>query len=168
MQRDTWVRDQERAEWGAILSSLTAVDVKMPHVFPNLDWFKLTIGMLEELRAVLPSMRNSVFITPELEQENLIAEYRVFVSGAAEKIKEIDELNDFIRSPDYTIDIKISELNKGKMSSMDKRVKVYGELYDEFHKEANRIRSIAQKALAGTSGKTKQRLKNSPIGNAEL
>jgi len=59
-ERETWVRDQERAEWGAILSSLTAVEVKMPHVFPNSDWIQLTSEILDELRAVLPVMRNAV------------------------------------------------------------------------------------------------------------
>jgi hypothetical protein len=40
--RGAWIRDQERAEWSAILSGLTAVDIKIPHVFSNLDWVKLT------------------------------------------------------------------------------------------------------------------------------
>jgi len=79
--RKAWIRDQERAEWSAILSGLTAVEAKMPHVFSNLDWPKLTAGMLQELRNVIPAMRNALFVAEELEKTGLVAG---FISGGHE------------------------------------------------------------------------------------
>lgn len=147
--RETWIRDQQRIEWSGILSSLTAVDVKMPHVFSNLDWDKLTVGLLQEMRNVLPPMRNALFIAQELEGENLEGGFKTFVSDSAEKINAINELNEFIFGPsDLTSAVDIAALNLVKIGKMNKRETVYGDLYEEFHVQANKIRRIARNALS--------------------
>jgi hypothetical protein len=147
--RENWVRDQKRAEWSTILSSLTAVDIKMPHVFSNLDWGKLTEGLLQELRNVLPPMRNAMFIAEELETENLEAGFRAFVSEAAEKIKAINNLNEFLLTPSGLTSIAdIAALNTVKLGKMSKRETAYGDLYDEFHAQANKIRKTARSAVS--------------------
>ena len=143
-----WIRDQRKAEWSAILGRLTAVDIKMPHVFSNVDWPKLTAGSLEELRNVLPIMRNVIFIAEELAKNELIAGYIDFVSEAAIKIKSIEDINTFyFQSSGLTNPDELAALNNVKIRKMKEREDVYGELYDEFHKQAEIIQKAARTAL---------------------
>jgi hypothetical protein len=146
--RRAWIRDQQRAEWSAILSGLTAVEIRMPHVFSNLDWPKLTGGVLQEMRNVIPAMRNAIFVAEELEKTDLIAAFANFVSEAALKLKAIDDLNHFISDPSGLTEVAdIAALNKVKIHKMEKRSAVYTELHDDFHELSDRIRKIARADL---------------------
>jgi hypothetical protein len=157
--RETWIRDREMAEWGAVLARLTAVDIKMPHVFENIDWPKLTDGMLQELRNVLPAMRNAVFISDELEKENLIDSFRGFVSGAAERIEKIDGLTEAISGTAAYESVEyLSEVNKIRFENLGKREAAYRELFDGFHAHSDEIRKIARAALLLRDGGVDQDL----------
>lgn len=146
--RAAWVRDQEKSEWSSVLASLTLVDMKLPHVFANLDWFTMTDGMLQDLRNVLPSMRNALFIAGTLEKRGVVQDYVSFVSSAAEWIWEIRDLNEMIKSPPTPHSIEdASALNALRIKDMQKREKIYVELRQGFHSQANRIRSIARAVM---------------------
>jgi hypothetical protein len=133
-----WIRDQAKAEWSPILSSLTAADVKLPHVFPNIEWSSISDGMLQDLRNVLPAMRNAVFISEVLNNENLIDGFTTFVSSAAEKIRAIQDSTDTINGFGNGME---------KIKQMNNRETRYRELYNEFHEQANKIRGIALQSL---------------------
>jgi hypothetical protein len=137
--RATWIRDQQRSEWSAILSSLTTVDMRLPQVFTNLDWSEMTEGLLVELRNVIPAMRNAVFIAEALETENLIESYSSFVSDAAERIKKIEDCNALMASAETENVVKIEALKW--------RPDAYRELFKGFHAEADKIRRVARAAL---------------------
>jgi len=146
--RAAWVHDREMAEWSTVLSALTAVDMRMPHVFNNMDWPTLTDGLLQEFRSILPAMRNAVFIADELDNEGLIGGFRVFVGDSAEKIERINNLTAVISGPGaYESVSAYAEANKIKLQNIEKREAAYRELYDQFHGHAARIRKIARKSL---------------------
>jgi len=79
-EHEQWIRDQAKSEWGAILTILTVADVKLPHVFGNVEWDTMKDGMLLDLRNVLPVMRNAIFISDALEEAKIIENFRDFVS----------------------------------------------------------------------------------------
>jgi hypothetical protein len=149
--RQQWVRDQEKGEWSAILVRLTAVDVRLPHVFNNPDWFTLTNGLLQEMRNALPAMRNAVFIAEHLERDNLIVEARTFVSNAAERIKLIDQINLMLFNlPTEGPPERMAEVNIRRIMEANRRLASYQLLVSEFNSLAKRIRKAARSALLST------------------
>ena len=106
-------------------------------------------GLLQEMRDVLPAIRNALFIAEELEKGGLMVDFTAFVSGAAEKIEAIDDLNQFINSlSGLTTPEDAAALNKVKIGKQEKRLAVYKDLFDEFHKQADKIRIVARAALS--------------------
>jgi len=148
---EQWVRDQAKAEWSAILSRLTAADVKLPHVFNNLEWFTMSEGMLQEIRDVLPAMRNAIFVRDVLEQEKVMEGFRDFVSEAAKKIKQIKDFTDNIsRVPGAVSLSELGDLNKEQIKQIAEREIAYSELYRGFHVQADKIRETAIDALTSS------------------
>jgi len=153
-----WVLDQKKSEWGAILSSLTVADVKLPHVFDNVKWPTMCNGMLQDLRNVLPAMRNTIFIADALDKGKLIDGFRDYVSEAAKKIKEIEGFTENINQMAVTSSLIVSTqgavssselvaLNKRRFTQMGEREKAYQNLHDGFHEQADRIRKVALQSL---------------------
>ena len=105
----------------------------------DLDWSKMTEGLLVEFRNVLPAMRNAVFIAEALETENLIETYSSFVSDAAVRIKKIEDCNALMASAETENIVKIEAL-KWRPDS-------YREFFKGFHAEADKIRQVARAAL---------------------
>jgi hypothetical protein len=147
-EHERWVLDQKKADWSAVLSRFTAADIKLPHVFKNVEWLELTKGLLPAFRDILSAMRNVIFIADILDNGGMIDAFVSFTSNAAERIKKIEELTQFIDSPSgITNQSDLSALNIVKIEKMAQRETVYGELYDEFHKQADGIRQAALNAL---------------------
>jgi hypothetical protein len=151
---ERWILDQKKAEWSAILSSLTAADVKLPHVFSNVEWSTMSDEMLQDIRNVLPVMRNAIFVRDVLEQEKVIDGFRDFVSEAAEKIKTIKDFIGIIDGIAGTSTLTgsvpgaaplpdVVALNRVMSKQMANRERTYGELYKGFHEQANKIRTVA-------------------------
>ncbi|MDR3716059.1 MAG: hypothetical protein P4L51_24915 [Puia sp.] len=154
---EQWLRDQEKAEWSAILSSLTAADVKLPHVFDNVEWASMSDGMLEDLRNVLPTMRNAIFVSDALEQGNATESFRNFVSEAAEKIKQIKDFTINIDGMTSTSALigsldgpELIALNRLRFQQIADREGAYNDHYLGFHEQANKIRKTAIEALYST------------------
>jgi len=143
--REGWILDQEKLEWSNVLSRLTVVDTSLPHVFANVDWSTMPEGLLQDLRNVIPPMRNAIFIARALDKEGLIKDYVSFVSEAAASIWEIKDLNAMIENPAVPQSPEdASRLTKIRLGYMNTRVEIYGKLRDGFHAQASRIRKIAQ------------------------
>jgi len=152
--RVRWGLDQKKAEWSAILSSLTIADIKLPHVFNNVEWPSMSDGMLQDIRNVLPVMRNTIFIADVLDKGKIIDSFQAFVSDAAEKIEQIKGSNKSIEgstglatmlgkmSGTVTTEDIIIE-NRIKSKHIDDREKIYAELFKGFHEQADKIRKVA-------------------------
>jgi hypothetical protein len=126
-------------EWGTILSSLTVADVKLPHVFDNVKWPTMCDGMLQDLRDVLPAMRNTIFIADVLDKGKLIDSFRDYVSEAAKKIKEIESFTEninkmtvtnglIVSTPGVTVSSEFVALNRIRFTQMGEREKAYQNL----------------------------------------
>jgi hypothetical protein len=149
-----WIRDQAKAEWSAVLSCLTTAEMKLPHVIHNVEWLTMSDGMLQDLRNILPVMRNAVFISDVLEQEKVIERLRGFVSEAAEKIKQIKDFTNNINKMAETSALtsgvpgivplpELVALNFERFKQIGEREAAYKTLYDGFHDQADKIRRTA-------------------------
>jgi hypothetical protein len=122
----------------------------LPHVFESSEWMTISKGMLQGLRNVLPTMRNVIFISNDLEKSNALAEFTNFVSQAAEKIEEINTLNGEINLLSQSSNPPTAASNLDWLSRIEKRTVAYQKLYGGFHEQAGRIRKIAWQALASS------------------
>jgi hypothetical protein len=156
---EQWVRDQKKAEWGTILSYLTVADVKLPHVFDNSKWPTMCDGMLQDLRNVLPAMRNTIFIADVLDNDKVIDSFKVFVNDAAEKIEKIKNANESFDNSTGTAKY-LAGMTGGEISAQDAEIELqlkskyfddrkntYHELFDRFHEQAAKIRKVALDSL---------------------
>jgi hypothetical protein len=140
-EHEQWIRDQKKAEWSMILTHLSAADVKLPHVFKNTEWKSLRAEVLPALREVLPAMRNALFLSERLKNDDLAEKYKKFLSESAELIQKIDELSQTLDS------LAESQATAGGnaiwIRTMEKREEEYWALYKRFHVESDMIREIA-------------------------
>jgi hypothetical protein len=146
-QHEQWVRDQKKAEWSVVVSKLATVDNNIPFSFSGERWLSICDGMLDDLHCVLSSMRNTLFISEEIEKKDITANFTKFVSEAGEKIMRIKGQTGFINNPSQNVD--------ERLVNMENRKNTYREVYDGFHKQSDRIRSIALMAFRSTGANYK-------------
>jgi hypothetical protein len=76
-----WVRDQERAEWKELMSSIANVEHHIPIIITGIPDHK---NLESVVLGILPLLRGMIFVYPRLETSGFIAKwqsYAVYISG---------------------------------------------------------------------------------------
>jgi len=139
-EHEQWVRDQEKAEWKELMSSIAEIEHHIPIIITGMPDHK---NLESIVLGILPLLRGMIFVYPRLESSGFIAKWESYVGYISNEFLSTTRTNRSVQTGALGVPISLDDIARWDNLSTKEEVEVRARL----HALLGELRDLAHRSL---------------------